>query len=229
MEVIPVIEDPERYENHAFIDSKFIELKSNDIFEINMQYPILRMENAEEQCFVRKEVYEMLIEAAKLLPKGYKFKVLDAWRPFALQNELYNVYSANIIKDFELEQCTDKQKQAVIRKFISDPIEDRDVPPVHTTGGAIDVTLMDQNGIELDMGTAFDAFTDKTSTAFFENEKNELIRDNRGLLYHVMTSVGFTNLPSEWWHFDYGDRFWGYYNQKPAIYRGVFTKEEMDG
>ena len=79
------------------------------------------------------------------------------------------------------------------------------------------------------MGSAFDEFTDRTSTAYYENEKNEVIRDNRRMLFHVMTEAGFTNLPSEWWHFDYGDRFWGFYNNCPAIYRGAFTKEELNG
>ena len=46
---------------------------------------------------------------------------------------------------------------------------------------------------------------------------------------NVMTKAGFTNLPSEWWHYDYGDRFWAYYNKCSAIYEGVFTKEEING
>lgn len=144
-----------------------------------------------------------------------------------LQHELYERYSKDIIRDFELEQCTDEQKELVIRRFVSDPVEDRDVPPVHTTGGAIDLTLLDESGSELEMGTGFDEFSDLTYTAAFENEKNRIVRDNRRLLYHIMTNAGFTNLPSEWWHYDYGDRFWAYYRQQPAIYNGVFSKEEM--
>ena len=64
---------------------------------------------------------------------------------------------------------------------------------------------------------------------FFENEKNEMVRENRRLLYNTMVGQGFTNLPSEWWHFDYGNRFWAFYKKKKAIYRGVFTKEELNG
>ena len=79
------------------------------------------------------------------------------------------------------------------------------------------------------MGTAFDAFTDRTYTAYFENEKEETVKENRRMLYHVMNGAGFTNLPSEWWHFDYGDRFWAFYRKKPAVYGGVFTKEELSG
>lgn len=224
---IPEIADPQVYSLADFKESPFVEVKSNDSFEVCMQYPLLGMKNAESQCFVRKEVYDMLLKAVAVLPKGYKLKILDAWRPFSLQHELYDVYSMDIIKDFKLEECTEEQKKDVIRKFVSVPIEDRDIPPVHTTGGAVDVTIIDMDGNELEMGTSFDAFSDMTNTVYFEFEKDELIRDNRRMLYNTMIKIGFTNLPSEWWHFDYGDRFWGFYQKQPAIYRGVFTKEEL--
>jgi D-alanyl-D-alanine dipeptidase len=226
---IPVIADPERYALQEFKDSEFVEIISDSHFVVEMQYPLLNMENAENKCFVRKEVYEHLLEAASKLPRGFRFKILDAWRPFALQHELYEKYAKDIIKEFELEGCTENQTKAVIRKFVSDPIPDRDVPPVHTTGGAVDLTIVNRNEIELEMGSAFDEFTDRTSTAYYEIEKNEVIRDNRRLLFHVMTEAGFTNLPSDWWHFDYGDRFWGFYNNCIDIYRGAFTKEELNG
>lgn len=228
MEFIPDMEEPKRVEEAKFINSLFKEIKSNDIFIVEMMYPKLGMKNAENQCFVRSEVYDMLVKATISLPSGYKIKIWDAWRPFALQRELYYKYSEDIIKEFKLEKCTDEQKNAVIKKFVSEPIEDTDVPPVHTTGGAVDVTIVDCYGNELEMGTEFDAFSDMTYTAYFEKEKNEQIRDNRRLLYNIMTKAGFTNIPSEWWHFDFGDCFWAYYNGKPAIYKGMFMKEDFN-
>ena len=42
-----------------------------------------------------------------------------------------------------------------------------------------------------------------------------------------MTEVGFTNLPSEIWHYDYGDRAWAFYNNEPALYKGIFKLEEI--
>lgn len=194
-----------------------------------MQYPKMGMCHAEQRCFVREEVYQMLKDAANQLPVGYQFKIFDAWRPFALQQELYEVYSDKIMSEFHLNGRSEEEKRAVITKFVSEPVRDRDIPPVHTTGGAIDLTIIGKDGQELEMGTDFDAFSDKTYTSYFEKkEENVVVRDNRRLLYHVMTEAGFTNLPSEWWHFDYGDRFWAYYNKKPALYRGVFTREEMN-
>lgn len=227
MIVIPKMEEPRWYTVREFINSDFFEIKTDETFEVDMQYPLLQMRHAERSCFVRNEVYILLKEAAGLLPNGYKFRIWDAWRPFLLQKELYERYSADIIKKFGLEIYPEEKKKEVISKFVSVPIEDIAVPPVHTTGGAIDVTLLGPDGNELDMGTAFDDFTEKTYTAYYENKDNNIIRDNRRLLYSVMTKAGFTNLPSEWWHYDYGDRFWAYYRKKAAIYKGVFTKENI--
>lgn len=229
MKTIPVVPEPDRYENCSFIDSDFVEILSNEYFDVKMLYPVLHMEHAQNHCYVRLEVYDRLVEAAKKLPKGYRFRIWDAWRPFALQNELYIKYREDIIKEFHLESYSEKQQRDVIKKFVSEPVADRDVPPVHTTGGAIDLTIIDEKNQELEMGTAFDEFSEKTHTAFFEKETNEIVKENRRLLYWVMSQAGFTNLPSEWWHYDFGDRFWAFYCQKPAMYKGAFTKEEMNG
>lgn len=229
MTAIPDISVPEIYTESAFLNSKFIEIKTDEMFDVKMQYPLMGMKHAENQCFVREEVYVLLQNAAKKLPKGYKFRILDAWRPFQLQYELYEIYSKEIIKSFGLDDCTQMQREQIIRKFVSEPVEDKNIPPVHTTGGAIDLTILDKNGNELEMGTGFDSFSEEAGTAYFEKKNNQLIRDNRRLLFHVMTDAGFTNLPSEWWHYDYGDRFWGFYKNKPAIYKGAFVREEIYG
>ena len=193
-----------------------------------MAYPAMGMKNAESQCLVRYEVYEHLLSAAPKLPEGIKFKIWDAWRPFSLQQELFEVYSAKIEQTFDLSSFTENEREEFISRFVSVPLNDTSHLPVHTTGGAIDLTLIDMYGNELDMGTAFDEFTEKTHTAFFEASDNDQVRVNRRMLYRIMTEGGFTNLPSEWWHYDYGNRFWAYYNNVPAIYRGVFEKDHID-
>lgn len=227
MDIIHSINEPKEYLKTDFTYEEFVELHQNEMFDVSMQYPILGMKNAVNKCMMRKEVYNLLCKASLKLPKGFKFKILDAWRPFELQKELYIEYSEKIIKEFKLEALCNEEREKFIRKFVSIPVLDRKLPPVHTTGGAVDLTIIDSNGKELDMGTSFDAFTEKTYTAYFENGDNNIIRDNRRLLHNTMCEAGFTNLPSEWWHYDYGDRFWAFYNNKPAIYEGVFTLEEL--
>ena len=122
----------------------------------------------------------------------------------------------------------EEEKKKIISTYISFPNYDRALPPVHTTGGAVDVTLVDKNGVELDMGTHFDEFSEKAHTDYFEkNCENPIVRENRRILYNAMIGAGFTNLPSEWWHYDYGDRFWAYYKDTPALYSGIFNIEEI--
>ncbi|MCG4287414.1 D-alanyl-D-alanine dipeptidase, partial [Lactobacillaceae bacterium KNUT 0156] len=44
-------------------------------------------------------------------------------------------------------------------------------------------------------------------------------RENRRLLYHVMTQAGFTNYIEEWWHFDYGNQNWATVSKRDfAVY-----------
>ena len=226
MSKIPEIKDPEIYTDANFTDSSFVCVASEENVEVSMQYPILKMTNAESKCLMRREVYEKLQKAAGMLPEGYRFKIYDAWRPFALQHELYEKYKVEIIRTYNLEMAPEDVQRDMIKKFVSEPVKDIKTPPVHTTGGAVDLTIVDDKGNELDMGGGFDELSDRSKTSYYEGSEEAEIINNRRLLYNAMTSAGFTNLPSEWWHYDYGDRFWAYYTKHPAIYEGVFEKTD---
>jgi len=193
-----------------------------------MQYPKLGMENAVASCLVRKEVYNMILKASAELPRGYYIKIWDGWRPFVLQEEIYNKYYSNIVKTFELEEKSEEERTSLIKQYVSLPKINEYVYPVHVSGGAIDVTLADGSGNDICMGTKFDEMTLQAQTDYFESAKDEdLIKSNRRMLYTVMKNAGFTNLPTEWWHYDYGDRFWAFYKQKPMIYRPIYKREDV--
>lgn len=71
----------------------------------------------------------------------------------------------------------------------------------HNLGVAVDLTLVDRaSGEELEMGTAYDTFTEAAHTA---NARGEAA-GNRQRLVQAMTRAGFVNYPREWWHFSYG-------------------------
>ena len=82
---------------------------------------------------------------------------------------------------------------------------------IHSFGMAVDVTLVDANGRELDMGTPFDDLTE-LSHPVLEEEMLRLGRltqaqvANRALLREVMAQGGWQGIRREWWHFDCGDR-----------------------
>lgn len=225
---IPSVPSPQVCKDIDFVESPLVEIKETDKIKLSMQYPLLGFKNAESRCLLRQEAADMLNYAADLLPDGYKFIVWDAWRPLALQDELFYSYSEQIIKTFNLENLSEEEQKEEVNKFVAKPGKDKNFPPAHTTGGAVDVTIEGPDGNELDFGTEFDAFTDKTKTDYYENVdfegdcSAEEFRNNRRMLYNIMIKAGFTNLPSEWWHYDYGDSNWGYIQKKPAIYDGIF-------
>lgn len=253
------VELPRSEPDTDFIKSPFIELGEEDGFVVEMQYVGLGMKNAVGKAFLRQEAALALKRAATFLPKGYRFKILDAWRPFALQKELFYAYREKIIVDFNLSNKSRDEQDAFVKRFVSLPERDVVHPPVHTTGGAVDLTIVDENGVSLPMGTCFDEFSDRTQTNYFEallkneisceisdsglidellnknkvfcslseKEKQLQIAFNRRLLYATMLRAGFTNLPSEWWHYDYYDRFYAYYTQTKSRYNGVFEPNDL--
>lgn len=226
---IPKEKIPEYNEvKNDFIDEVFIELKESDRIKIDLQYTKLGFENAVNKAYIRKSAYEKLLRAVEILPEEYCFKILDTWRPFKLQKELFYKYSDKIIKDFNLKRISEEDQVKFISQFVADPIENRDYPPMHTTGGAIDLIIIKDNGEELDLGVEFDEFSSKTNTAYFEDkDEKEEIKINRRILYNTMTQAGFTNLSSEVWHYDYGNKNWAYYTKQPGLYKGVFDENEI--
>lgn len=231
MRPIPHTEEPKLYTEIVPSKEAFVELKDGEHFDIKMQYHLQGMKYGIEECYMRKKVFEMLKKAQDNLPEGYKLRIWDAWRPFELQQELYDTYSEMLIKELNLYGKPFDEQQQVISNYVSLPVKDKFLPPLHTTGGAIDLTLIDEEGNELNMGTEFDEFTEKTRTDYFEytGPVHNDIRDNRRILYNAMIDAGFTNLPSEWWHYEYGNRVWAYFVSKPALYEGVFSADEIYG
>lgn len=176
---------------------------------------------ATENCYMRESVYGLLISALELLPKGYGFKVFDAWRPYEVQKFLFEEYVAKLQLS---ENISLKEAEEKARNFVSYPSLDKSKPFVHSTGGAIDLTIIDDNDRELNMGTSFDDFSPLAFTDYYESSLNNEIKNNRRLLYNVMTKVGFSNYPSEWWHYDYGDVFWASEKNKNCAFFGGILK-----
>jgi len=177
---------------------------------------------AVNECYVREGVYRRLLRVAHSLPEGMGLIILDGWRPWRVQQYLFDTLQEAIRAHHpELDQ---ESLLTRTREFVSVPSREPEAPSPHLTGGAVDVTLSDADGLPLNMGTLFDEAVPASHTAYFENrealsETQRQVRDNRRLLYAVMYEAGFTNLPSEWWHYDSGDQLWAHYGQhERAIY-----------
>ena len=116
--------------------------------------------------------------------------VLDALRPQRVQEQLWaSLQGTNLLE------------------YLADPARGS----IHSFGMAVDVTLVDAAGHELEMGTAFDDMSERSHPVL---EESLLARgvlgaeaiENRGLLRTAMAQGGWRGINSEWWHFDCGDR-----------------------
>ena len=179
----------------------------------------------------RKTVLEMVKKAESLLPEGYRFVIFDAYRPIAVQQALWDYFRA--IKASKMPGATDEEIDREVLYCVSFPSYNILLPSLHNTGGAVDLTVVGPDGRELDMGCEFDEFSEAAWAAYYEDGQpgegmNDEARDNRRMLSNAMTAVGFTLLPSEWWHFDYGDEKWALYTDNAPIYAGNLDAEVKD-
>lgn len=176
------------------------------------------------ECYVRRCVLFRLYKAARLLPAGIELVVLDGWRPLHVQQYLFDTLYAAMSQHYHHK--SESELLSHLRQFVAPPSQDPNAPSPHLTGGSVDVTLCDCEGLWLDMGTEFDDISPWSASAAFEtiskpNPRESEVIENRRLLHSVMTQAGFTNLPSEWWHFDYGNQSWAWASQQPQAQFGV--------
>lgn len=115
--------------------------------------------------------------------------------------------------------------QIEISKYVAIPTRDLMKPSPHLTGGAVDLTLANEQGW-IDMGTGFDDFTEKAQLEWYERKaslspQEKTIRDYRRLLRQVMENAGFVSNSEEWWHYDYGNRRWANATGGSILYYGI--------
>ncbi|OYW70501.1 MAG: hypothetical protein B7Z37_30520, partial [Verrucomicrobia bacterium 12-59-8] len=113
---------------------------------------------------------------AELKSQGLGLKIWDAYRPLSVQRAMW--------------------KALPDARFVADPSKGGR----HNRGAAVDATLVDAKGVELQMPTAHDDFSEKAAAHF--NLVPPAVFKNREKLQQVMTNHGFALFDSEWWHFD---------------------------
>ena len=164
-------------------DNAFVNLKnySND-FVYDMKYATADNFLKEKvypcaECFLRVKTVKSLLEANKMfLAKGYKIKLYDCYRPKAIQKKMFQlVPDAN---------------------YVANPKKGS----IHNRGGAVDISLVDFNGIELDMGTKFDFFGKEASHNYLS--LSDTVLANRKILKEIMLQNNFKSFDSEWWHYN---------------------------
>jgi zinc D-Ala-D-Ala dipeptidase len=128
-------------------------------------------------CFLRAGTAKKLLEAQReLRAKSLGLKVYDAYRPLSVQKRIWELFPD--------------------RKYITPPSEGS----THNRGAAVDVTLVTSAGRELDMGSSYDDFSERSSRGSLSLSTQAIT--NRVILKNVMRRHGFVAINDEWWHFD---------------------------
>lgn len=130
------------------------------------------------RCYLRQATADALVRANQDFKKlGYRIKVFDCYRPLSVQKKMWQI----------LPNPT----------YVANPTKGSR----HNRGAAVDLTLVDSQGQELDMGTEFDYFGKKSHHDYQNLSKTVLA--NRKLLKDVLAKHEFSKLNSEWWHYDH--------------------------
>jgi len=129
------------------------------------------------ECYLRYKTVKALIDAnERFIKKGYKIKIFDCYRPLDIQKKMFEIVPNPI--------------------YVADPKKGS----IHNRGGAVDLTIVDSAGAELDMGTPFDFFGPEAAHDF-EN-LTDIQKENRRILRKTMIRSGFRIFESEWWHYN---------------------------
>lgn len=183
---------------------------------------------------LRADVVERLLRADQRLGSeaaGLRLAIFDAWRPVAVQRFMVDHTIAEECRRRGLDAAVDgPELQAVhleVARFWALPSLDPTMPPPHSTGAAVDLTLADGDGLLLEMGGAIDAI-DSVSEPDHHRVQAERDPGSEAALWHrrrvllnaVMESAGFRRHPCEWWHFSHGDQLWAWQQGLAAAHYG---------
>lgn len=181
------VEEPETPATKEAIPDTWVEMTGGQGFSVDIRY-------ATSNNFTKKKIYDcgrcylrpeaagalMAIQAELKETHGYSIKLFDCFRPRPYQQRLWDA--------------------------VPDP--DYVTPPakgsMHSRGLAVDLTIADKNGRELDMGTEYDFFGEEAHQDF--KGLNPEVAKNRQLLKGIMEKHGFNSIRTEWWHYSYGKK-----------------------
>jgi zinc D-Ala-D-Ala dipeptidase len=167
---------------------------------------------------LRQNVLDALMAAQFQLQQqhpGWRIQIFDAYRPVEVQQFMVCYTFDEVVQAQNLDPNTlsNNQRNAVwqeVYKIWAVPSFDPMTPPPHSTGAAVDITLVDVTGQPIDMGSSIDELSPRSEPDYYVNQPEQLYHNNRQLLRDVMYSAGFRRNPNEWWHFCLGDQMWAW-------------------
>jgi D-alanyl-D-alanine dipeptidase len=180
------------------LDAGLVDIQSIDSsIQVDLKYSscdnflFLDMYGDLEKCYLQPDVAEKLRNAQVILRKKfpyYSLIVYDGVRPRSIQAKMWDTIAVPVSER---------------TKYVSNPLNGS----LHNFGAAVDLSIIDQNGIELDMGTPYDFFGELA----YPREEERMIKElklsykqlhNRQVLRDAMVEAGFLPITTEWWHFN---------------------------
>ncbi|MGB0524819.1 MAG: NADase-type glycan-binding domain-containing protein [Flammeovirgaceae bacterium] len=135
------------------------------------------------RCLMRFEAAMALLKANELFTaQGYRIKFFDCYRPLHAQKVMWNKFPNP--------------------SYVANPY--KGIGSIHNRGGAVDITLVDESGKELNMGTPFDFFGKEAHQDNFDLPQEVLA--NRKILREGMEASDFRHIRTEWWHYSYKNK-----------------------
>lgn len=130
------------------------------------------------ECFLRISTAKALVKAnQELIKKGFRIKLYDCYRPLDVQKKMWKILPGT--------------------NYVANPKKGSK----HNRGAAVDLTLVDSFGNELDMGTKFDFFGREAHHTYLNLPKEVL--QNRKLLKQTLAKYNFKSIYNEWWHYEF--------------------------
>lgn len=195
--------------------------------------------------YLREEVLQRLLQAQDALQAqkpGWRLQIFDAYRPIVVQQFMVDHAYGELLQHRNLagQTLTESERQALLQEvyqFWAVPSDDPGTPPPHSTGAALDVTLLDEAGQPVEMGSPIDELSPRSYPDYFapysphrpsSDESSEAECDrfhrNRQCLDQVMEAAGFQRHPNEWWHFSFGDQMWAWLIRQSGEDEGAIAR-----
>ncbi|HAC62377.1 MAG TPA: D-alanyl-D-alanine dipeptidase [Cyanothece sp. UBA12306] len=187
--------------------------------------------NGKSPYYLRQGIVAALLTAQTYLQEEYpqwKIQIFDAYRPVEVQQFMVD-YTFDLVLEkqgLNLEKLSDQQKQNIweqVYQIWAIPSENPATPPPHSTGAAVDITLVDQTGKAINMGGEIDELSERSQPNYYANSKNETeytYHRRREILNKIMIKAGFSRHPGEWWHFSLGDQMWAWQTKQEIAFYG---------
>ncbi|MEO0852820.1 MAG: M15 family metallopeptidase [Cyanobacteria bacterium J06648_11] len=178
--------------------------------------------------WLRQDVVRRLAIAQASLQREHptwRLLLFDGFRPIAVQRFMveYSYRQLLGLRGLDNAKISDSQRQdfyGEVYALWALPSDNPATPPPHSTGGAVDLTLVDDARNPVWMGSEIDEISPRSHPDYFQtsNEPDaSVFHARRQNLNHAMQAAGFLRHPSEWWHFSYGDQLWAWQTGGGAI------------